>query len=115
MNCIINGIYQTIPNLFLPVVDIRNAAEAHFKAVFKEGINNQRFVIMQEIIKMQDIAKNIIQKNFAQYGYNVQTKPIEDDSHLSPFLKHYNNVEYSFVNTKSKEVLGMEYKDYTME
>ena len=50
-----NGKVPGVPNIMLPCVDIRDVAEAHWRALFKEGINGERILVSNESLKMIEI------------------------------------------------------------
>jgi len=40
MNAILTGEYPGIPNIKIPIVDVRDVAKAHLAALFKDGLHS---------------------------------------------------------------------------
>jgi len=90
-----------IPEVFhmtFPTLDVRDVAEAHYKALFREGIHGQRIILGQEKLSFYDVV-NWLDVEFSKFGYKVQKK--------RPEKLTWPNFEMS--NEKSKKLLGMTY------
>ncbi|CAD5113771.1 DgyrCDS2940 [Dimorphilus gyrociliatus] len=61
-----------LPKLNFSVVDVRDVAKAHFIAATDDGLKNERFILHNENIWMQQLAI-ILEKEFKWQGYNVPT------------------------------------------
>lgn len=62
-----------LPHIVMPSVDVRDCAAAHYVALFKDGIQGQRFIINNESIPFRELSM-ILDQEFKQYGYRVQTR-----------------------------------------
>jgi dihydroflavonol-4-reductase len=101
------GKWPAIPNIRLPIADVRDVAEAHVTALLKEGLHGQRIAISQETITFPEIAK-ILHNNFAKYGYPV-SEHTADSSLLPEAQRKMADKHFTLDNTKSKDILGLTY------
>lgn len=65
---------MSIPHIQYPVVDVRDAAEAHLKAVEIEEAKGKRFILISEILWLVEIGE-ILNKKYGYY-YNVNSTEI---------------------------------------
>jgi len=74
---ILIGTLFGIPKINYPIVDVRDVALAHLKAIeLPEKSDGQRFICCSEShMWFSDIA-SILEKNFAKYGYKVTTRKV---------------------------------------
>ncbi len=64
-----------VPNLTMPMVDVRDVATAHIRALATPGLHKQRIIINSESNTLVFIAQ-VLDEEFAKYGYRVQTRRI---------------------------------------
>jgi len=107
-----------VPNLHLPLIDVRDVATAHLRAMTYPGAAGNRYICCSSSYWMMDIAK-ILQKEFSPKGYKVTTFGIpkaavwvvswwdKDAESILPTL----GVETNMTNEKIKKELGMEFRE----
>ena len=66
-----------LPDVSIPLVDVRDVADAICSAMEKPGISNKRFILANETLHFRQIAK-IIEDEFKTQGYEIPTKPIDE-------------------------------------
>eukprot|EP00118_Oscarella_pearsei_P019614 m.209115 g.209115 ORF g.209115 m.209115 type:complete len:248 (+) comp39725_c1_seq29:1608-2351(+) len=62
--------YPGIPNLGLPLVDVRDVAAAHIAAMTSEWANGKRIIIYGESLWSQEVAE-ILKEEFEPQGYSI--------------------------------------------
>jgi len=65
---------MSIPHIQYPLVDVRDAAEAHLKAVEIEEAKGKRFILISEIFWLVEIGE-ILYKKYGYY-YNVNSTEV---------------------------------------
>ncbi len=65
-----------VAKMMAPMVDVRDAAVAHIKAIEKEAAKNQRIIIVGANIWFKEFAE-ILNNHFGKYGYKVKTGEIK--------------------------------------
>jgi len=68
-----NIMQGALPGIFdatIPVVDVRDVAEVHYRAMFRENANGQRYICMGESVPLGDIA-HWINKEFGNKGIKI--------------------------------------------
>ena len=107
-----------VPHLNIPIVDVRDVASAHIKAMTARKAAGQRHLVHATNIWMEEIS-DILAAEFGKYGYRVPTTnapyPIMwlvsiFDKTLRPILPIYGK-ETKVDNSRMKEVLGVEPRD----
>ncbi|KAG9123472.1 methylglyoxal reductase (NADPH-dependent) gre2 [Ceratobasidium sp. 392] len=83
-------------------VDVRNIAYAHVAAIEKPGAGNQRFLISQGTFNIGQVSDYI----WKHYPERAQAKGVPKSSSKDGFPAEGN---YHSDNSKSKEILGLEY------
>lgn len=84
-------------------VDVRDVAFAHVQAVKKPEAANRRFILINYGAKFIEFAQPIIDK-YVPLGYNVTTTkaPPNPNCYIT-----------QLDNTASREILGVQYKDFS--
>lgn len=72
---IMNRDIPGLPVMTVPVVDVRDVAEAHVKALLQPGLHGKRIIINKEQQTMIALAE-ILHEEFRKYGYRVQTRRV---------------------------------------
>jgi len=72
---IIRGNYPGILDIAFAIVDVRDVAEAHFNAMFKEGTNGKRYICSGALVPFQDVFK-YLKGDLEQYGYQINDKHV---------------------------------------
>ena len=108
-----------IPRLSFPCVDVHNVVEAHFKAIFTPAANGQRFLLVSESLYLIDMC-DILREGLAKdYDYEIAESEINRcPIYLISWFSHDAKAtldkwdhEQAFDTSKSKDILGMEYRD----
>lgn len=111
------GVHPGMPKIKLGVVDVREAAHAHLKAIEVEEAANQRFILSGKTMWLTEIAQ-LLHTEFNPLGYKF--KPKELAYCLTKFVGFFNSdvkailpmwgKNYELDNKKSIEILGTEYR-----
>lgn len=64
---LMKGRYPAMPDFSVPVVDVRDAAEAHVLAMTMPAAAGERFIIAGEALSIKDIAR-VLKRDFPAYG-----------------------------------------------
>lgn len=64
---LMKGRYPAMPDFSVPVVDVRDAAEAHVLAMTMPEAAGERFIIAGEALSIKDIAR-VLKRDFPAYG-----------------------------------------------
>uniref|UniRef100_A0A7S3HY17 3-beta hydroxysteroid dehydrogenase/isomerase domain-containing protein n=1 Tax=Favella ehrenbergii TaxID=182087 RepID=A0A7S3HY17_9SPIT len=100
---LINGEMAEIKDDGCGVVDVRDVAYAHLAAIQKPAAAGHRFILVNFGAKFIEFAQPIIDK-YVPLGWNVsQTKGVPNPDAIIT----------QFDNTASREVLGVQYRDFT--
>ena len=71
---ILTGSLIAIPNIYSAIVDVRDVAKAHLKAIESKNTDGQRYICCaKKHLWFEDIAK-ILDKEFSKYGYKVASR-----------------------------------------
>ena len=112
------GIHPGMPKVKVSMVDVREVAAAHVKALSTEAAGNQRFVLAGHTMWCSDLARMIDGEFGGPQGYPVVTKElpycvtrfaalfISDVAFILPMW----GKNFEFNNDKSKSVLSTEYR-----
>jgi dihydroflavonol-4-reductase len=105
--------------MMFPLVDVRDAAHAHVKALECAAAKNQRIIVVGANIWFKEMAE-ILAENYNKFGYKVKTGEIKlwmlkvaswiDDTAKS-ILPQWDKVQ-RLSNRRSIEMLGITYCDY---
>lgn len=107
-----------VPKLNFNIVDVRDVANAHIKAMTLEEAAGKRHLITNANIWMKEIGQ-ILSKEFKSQGYNVPTTGCPNaimwmnscfNKNLKTLIPQLNKV-YKFDNTRMKEVLAITPKE----
>lgn len=121
------GKYPGLPNIFVPLVDVRDVAEAHIKAL-NEDVETGRYIVsnrkhgfiiyIAESYEFVKVGENIA-KEFSSFGYEPSQRKLgyctaKVASWFVPeaksLLKQWGK-KISVSNAKSKEHLNIAYTD----
>lgn len=69
---VIRGKYPGMPNIYLPVVDVRDVAEAHLRAITMSPPTG-RYIMASDNICFADLGQ-AAHDHFKQYGYKPNKK-----------------------------------------
>ena len=72
ISVLMTGAFPGLPKMNFPVVDVRDAAQAHLNAIKIEEAKNKRFILAKENWWLSDIGKSL-ETEFAPQGYKVTT------------------------------------------
>lgn len=107
-----------IPKLNFAIVDVRDVASAHVKAMTLEEAAGKRFIVHANEMWMKDIAQ-VLAKEFKSQGYNVPTINCPNfvlqlrslyDKEVKKYLPQVGKI-FKLDNTKMKETLGITPKE----
>ena len=65
-----------VAKMQIPVVDVRDAAQAHLAAILNEKLTDERIIIVGSNIWFKEFAE-IMNENYKKYGYSVKTGEIK--------------------------------------
>jgi dihydroflavonol-4-reductase len=113
-----NNDYPGMPKIMMPIVDVRETAQAHLLAIKKPEAANKRFILSNETIWFQRVAQ-VLNDHFSAQGYKLRTGELNYCSItigalFIPELKLIKpmwGINQHFDNSQSREVLGLEYGD----
>ena len=116
MEQFLSGKVPGVAKMQAPMVDVRDAAIAHIKAIEAPGAKNQRIIIVGYNIWFKEMAE-ILNDHFGKWGYKIKTGEIKlwmlkvaswiDDTAKS-ILPQWDK-EQVLSNKKSIDILGMTY------
>lgn len=106
--------FSSVPKIYIPMVDVRNVAEAHLKALTAKPF--ERYAMVENTYKFSDLGK-ILNEEFKPLGYKVTHK---DMCKLTAWsVKWFNKDMRSFYadwdikchvkNDKAKSELGIDF------
>ena len=111
---VLDGSMKRIPNITLGIVDVRDVADMHLRAMTNPDAKSQRFLALAGgIMSLPEIAL-LLKKNLPVVAHNVSTKRIPDwivrvaalfnpmARGISTMLSRYREAS----NEKAKQVLG---------
>jgi nucleoside-diphosphate-sugar epimerase len=103
------GLMPALPQVKIPIVDVRNVAEAHLNAIKVPEARNQRFVLISRTFRFKEVCEILKE----QYGekYPIKLNEMEQCPPDNQRFKNNWNRNYNVVNTKSQEILGIRYYD----
>jgi nucleoside-diphosphate-sugar epimerase len=107
---LLNGSMKAVPNIPLNIVDVRDVADLHIRAMTNPNANGERFIAtadgkisLPEIAKLLKAAgKNVPVKTLPDWVLHIAALFNEQARHAAPLLSINRNVS----NAKAKEVLG---------
>ena len=115
---ILTGKTPGLPRFSVGLVDVRDVAECHIKALFSKESHKKRYICSAQSVWMGDIG-TILKEEFGKHGYKVTTMNLGKFimKIASFFDKRAKNVlpeldiERKFNNELSKLELGINYRD----
>lgn len=112
---IISGQFLGIFDVKLPVVDVRDAAQAHVNAMLSKGSNGKRHICCAASYSIGDIIK-AAKDEFSRFGYEVKDgviTPEEANASSSTVAKNFVPLVGSdpqLNNERSRKELGIVYR-----
>jgi nucleoside-diphosphate-sugar epimerase len=114
---IMTGAFPGMPKVQVSIVDVRDAALAHLRAIKIPEARNSRFIVHNESIWLKDLA--IILQNHYGRQYPIKTGDLRYCTlklagcfdPAAKFLVPIWGKEMVIINDKSKRILGIEYHD----
>ena len=106
-----------VPRIHNGVVDVRDAAMAHIRALEREDAHGKRFILACGSIWMREVGA-ILQEKYGPMGYKVPTKEskycwIKVFSYFRRdvvWIAKYWGFEFIFDNSRTREILGIDYR-----
>lgn len=116
---LLSGSFPAIPDvpIGLQVIDVRDVAIGHIKALFVEETNGKRFILTKEKNLFFSEIVQILTEEFEKYGYkfpkNTASKETIIQSGNSVAIKwaSMGGMKFQLSNRRSIEELGMSYRD----
>ncbi|MCP5074947.1 MAG: aldehyde reductase [Rhodobacteraceae bacterium] len=111
---LMNGKDPMVPNIGFPVVDVRDVATMHVRALQQPESAGARFIAAERFVWMQDVAR-ILKSEYPDRRIATRLAPDFFVKFLSIFDKSIKSVvpilglEQHLDNTAASEVLGMEF------
>jgi len=116
---VMNNSLPGIPHISFPSVDVRDVALAHLRALEKPEAAGQRFILVNSNLWFVDIGKVLDKELSPVYKCSI---PTEESAYcMLKFASYFNSqakaivemwgLELDMDNSKSKQVLGIEYTD----
>ena len=111
---IIKGTSPGIIDTTIPIVDVREVAEIHLKAMFTDNAEGQRYICSSKNVSFKEIV-SILKNEFEKYGYEIADKVLtfqqvkESNSMLLGFLPMIGK-QIRVNNEKSIRELGIHYR-----
>eukprot|EP00347_Sterkiella_histriomuscorum_P002260 403368849 len=114
---LLNGDFPGVPRINFPLVDVRDVALAHLRAITVPEARNNRFILNCQGMWFKDIAETLK----AEYGkyYKVKTGELKYctikfvalfDKQAKMILPFWNKA-LNLDNRKSREILGIQYQN----
>ncbi len=113
---IISGQFPGIFDVKLPVVDVRDAAQAHVNAMWSEGSKGKRHICCAASYSLGEIIK-AAKEEFSRFGYEVKDGVITpEEANASPSIIAKNFVplvgsDPQLNNERSRKELGIVYRN----
>lgn len=109
---LMNGKFSRLPRFGFPVVDVRDVAEAHIRAMVNPAASDQRFIVAGQFLWLKDISY-ILAKAFPDYAHRLPTKEIPNwlvrvmatVSPMSRMIVHELGRDLSVDTSKARRVL----------
>jgi len=111
------GLFPGVVEMKVGVTDIRDVAEAHYKAMTSDVANGKRYIISGRQTTMLEIVQ-VLKKEFEKLGYNISDKFLSAEEVLSSDdptvkeLKRFLGPERKVSNELSIKELGLRYRPY---
>ena len=106
-----------VPRNHNGVVDVRDCAMAHIRALEREDARGKRFIVVSGSIWFKEIGE-ILQQRYGPMGYKVPTKEskyfwIKFFSYFRrdlAYIVKYWGFEFIFDNSRAREILGIDFR-----
>lgn len=111
---ILNGDFPGALDLGLGVVDVRDVAECHYRAMFNDKVNGQRLICCADTKPLAEII-GYMKKEFGKYGYKINDQLMSAEEALkseNQTIKEYaplSGNNFLASNKRTVEELGMKY------
>jgi len=113
-----NGEYPAVPHLQFGVIDVRDCADAHVRAMTNPQSDGQRFIMSAKSLWMIEMGK-MLADEFGRQGYKLPKHELPhaifylysifDDE--AKQLRGYVGHELRLDNTKAKTILGIHFRN----
>lgn len=70
---IMRGTYPGISDLNLGIVDVRDVAEGHYRAVLSQGTTGKRYALVGTSLSIVEIITSL-KKEFGEHGYEINER-----------------------------------------
>lgn len=108
------GAYSGTPEMRMPMIDVRDVAEAHFKALKVPEAAGKRFILVEGTYGLDELAASLY-KDYAHLGYQIPNKPMPYYMiWIASFfnaeaanIKGYWGRKSTFDNEPTKKILGL--------
>ncbi|WP_378940902.1 SDR family oxidoreductase [Mesorhizobium sp. ANAO-SY3R2] len=115
---LMNGKFRRLPRFGFPVVDVRDVADAHIKAITHPAASGQRFLVAGKFLWLKDISE-ILARDFPEYASRLPTKEMPDwlvrvmatISPMSRMIVHELGRDLSVDSSKARRLLGWSSRD----
>jgi nucleoside-diphosphate-sugar epimerase len=115
---LMNGKFTRLPRFGFPVVDVRDVADAHIKAMIHPAASGQRFLAAGKFLWLKDVSA-ILARAFPEYTSRLPTKEIPNwqvrvmalVSPMSRMIVHELGRDLSVDSSKARRVLGWRSRD----
>jgi len=110
MNGVLPGVFETA----IPTVDVRDVAEVHYRAMFREGTNGKRYICVAECVSLEDIT-GCLNREFGKNGVKISEKKVSLEEVIKSGNPAAQVIGFVFMNTlkmdnqRSVKELGIEY------
>jgi len=111
---VMSGVLPGVFDSMMPIVDVRDVAEVHYRAMFNEKANGKRYLCVAESVPLGDVA-HWLNKEFGKKGIKVPEGKVsleEAKRHWNPEVKVFVETfgkRLVYDNQRSVKDLGMEY------
>lgn len=110
------GGFPMVPQMSMPMIDVRDCAVAHMNALTVQKAAGQRFILSENTYPMNDLA-SVLHESYAHLGYPVPNKQMPYaliwiaslfDAEAKIAKNYWGRVS-TFDNTTTKTVLGVKF------
>ncbi|WP_167561135.1 aldehyde reductase [Bradyrhizobium sp. AS23.2] len=115
---LMNGKFTRLPRFGFPVVDVRDVADAHIKAMTHPAASGQRFLVAGKFLWLKDVS-DILARAFPDYASRLPTGEIPDwlvrvmalISPMSRMIVHELGRDLSVDSSKARRLLAWRSRD----
>ena len=116
---LLTGAMPAVPNIAWPLLDVRDAADAHVVALTHPAAGNERFLLGGPFMTLLEIAQ-VLREAFPEYSANLPTvrvpsEPLkaaaDTDPEVRTFLRDL-DFDGRMASDKAAQTLGWRTRDY---